>query len=130
VTPKVSRTPHDHLHLKEIASRAIPHEACRSDGDWGAKASAHSKPEHAALEHRFPAKATEVCMNETFSRFESLAEKARAGDRSGEEEFFAEAARLFPQTFGPDAPEPFDASGPDKLDRALAIIRQTVTTGG
>jgi hypothetical protein len=69
-------------------------------------------------------------MNETFSRFESLAEKARAGDTSAEREFFAEAARLFPETFGPDAPKPFDAGGPDRLDRALAIIRQTVTTGG
>jgi hypothetical protein len=69
-------------------------------------------------------------MNETFSRFESLAERARAGDKDKEQEFFAEAARLFPETFGRDAPKPFDATGPDRLDRALAIIRQTVTTGG
>ena len=69
-------------------------------------------------------------MNETFSRFESLAERARAGETAAEKEFFAEAARLFPETFGPDAPNPFPTSGSDRLDRALAIIRQTVTTGG
>jgi hypothetical protein len=88
------------------------------------------RPEHGMPVPRFVGQAREISMNETFSRFESLADKARAGDKDKERKFFAEAARLFPETFGPDAPKPFDATGHDKLDRALAIIRQTVTTGG
>ena len=68
-------------------------------------------------------------MNETLAKFESLASKARTGDAEARTEFFAEAARLFPADFGGEHPRVSDDSA-EGLDRALAIIRQTISTGG
>ncbi|MBV9749228.1 MAG: hypothetical protein JO157_10465 [Acetobacteraceae bacterium] len=68
-------------------------------------------------------------MNETLAKFEALAEKARAGDVEARREFFAEGARLFPADFGGGHAGGDDESD-DRIERALAIIRQTVSTGG
>jgi len=68
-------------------------------------------------------------MNETLAKFETLAEKARAGDAEARREFFAEGARLFPADFGRGHAGGDDESD-DRIERALAIIRQTVSTGG
>jgi hypothetical protein len=69
----------------------------------------------------------EDAMNEVLKRFEAIAARARNGDASAEREFFDEAARLFPSDF---AASSSGAGGEDRLDRALAIIRQNVSTGG
>jgi hypothetical protein len=71
-------------------------------------------------------------MNETLRMFEALAVQAKSGDASAEAKFFAEAARLFPADFaGAGSPSAHAESGPDaRIDGALALIRQTLSTGG
>jgi hypothetical protein len=64
-------------------------------------------------------------MNETLKRFEGLAEEARAGDEQARATFFSEAERLFPAVA-----EESGTKGEDRVDRVLALIRQSVTTGG
>jgi len=71
-------------------------------------------------------------MSDVLAKFEELAVRARAGDEQAKRTFYAEAARLFPADFGEEHPSDSVAEydGPDRFDDALAIIRQTVTTGG
>ena len=68
-------------------------------------------------------------MNKVLVKFQELALKASAGDTDAENEFFAEAAKLFPADFG-KARSDLSNELADQLERALAIIRQNVTTGG
>jgi hypothetical protein len=71
-------------------------------------------------------------MSEVLQKFEELAKRARAGDAEAKRQFYDEAARLFPADFGKDHPSHSVANvdGNDGLDDALAIIRQSVSTGG
>jgi len=71
-------------------------------------------------------------MSNVVAKFEELAARAKAGDQAAKQEFFSEAARLFPADFGENHPSSsVDAvDGGDRFDEALAIIRQTATTGG
>lgn len=68
----------------------------------------------------------------TLRKFEDLAERARAGDEDAKRTFYAEAARLFPADFGENHPSHSvdELDGKERLDDALAIIRQSVSTGG
>jgi len=75
----------------------------------------------------------EDTMNEVLQRFEALAARACTGEAGAEREFFDEAARLFPADFADDGQFAKSSAGAgveDRLNRALAIIRQNVTTGG
>jgi hypothetical protein len=71
-------------------------------------------------------------MSETYTTFEELAAKAQAGDENARDRFRSEAARLFPADFGPGGQHEADlaSTGREGLAHALAIIRQTTSTGG
>lgn len=70
-------------------------------------------------------------MSDTYAMFEDLASRAGSGDEAARERFRSEAARLFPADFGTGGQhEAYLAGGSEGLDRALAIIRQSTSTGG
>jgi len=71
-------------------------------------------------------------MNETLRMFEALAGQAKSGDGSAEAKFFSEAARLFPADFAGEGSASAHAEGGTaaRIDQALALIRQTLGTGG
>ena len=66
-------------------------------------------------------------MDETLERFEELAQRAQNGDPRARQDFYAEAAQLFPLDFGEGS---LKADGaPDQLERDLVLIRQTLAIG-
>jgi hypothetical protein len=69
-------------------------------------------------------------MSDTLQKFESLADQARGGDAAAEQEFFSEAARLFPADFGEGGHFSRQGGTAPDFDRALALIRQATSSGG